>query len=328
MPPLRLHVIESAAETPLIRRIVLARADGGALPGFDAGAHIAVHVPGVGLRKYSLINAAPRTDATAAPSAYVLGVRREDSGQGGSQWMHRLTPGDIVEADPPANDFPLSGGAGRVTLVAGGIGVTPLIGMAARLKTEDRPFRFFYAARARGEFAFLAALRDLVGDALVLHTDDDADGLLDIGAILRSCQPEEPLHVCGPSPMIAAASDTARALGWAEGRLRYELFFSPSAEPQEATPVAPATAFEVELRQSGRIITVPQDRTILDVLIDAGVDPLHDCDKGECGVCQVPVLEGVPDHRDHILTEAERAAGKLIQICVSRAKTPMLVLDL
>ena len=319
----RLKVIEIADETQLIRRIVLAAEDGCALPGFTAGAHIAVHAPGVGPRKYSLVETAD----FAAPKTCTLCIRREDGGQGGSRWMHALKLGDVVETEAPENNFALAAGSGRVTLVAGGIGITPLLSMAAELKAQGRPFRLIYAARAREEFAFLPDLRKIAGDALNLHADEEAGKVLAIDALLDSCASDEQLYICGPRPMIAAASDGAKARGWGPGRLHCELFFSAAAEPSAAHSGGD-TAFEVELASTGRVVQVPADKTILDALIEAGVDPLHDCDRGECGVCQVGVIEGAPDHRDHLLNEAEREAGKLIQICVSRAKSSRLKLDL
>ncbi len=328
MSLLRLKVVNTAAETPLIRRIVLARADGGPLPGFEPGAHVTVLVPGVGRRKYSLVNTIADAGATAAPLAYTLGIRRDDAGQGGSKWMCGLAPGDAVEVEPPANDFALAAGTAPVNLVAGGIGITPLIGKAAHLKAIGRPFRLVYAARTQGEFAFLPVLRALAGDRLVLHADDEAGAMLDVGALVAACGPGEPVHICGPKPMVAVALKRARALGWPEGRLRFELFYSSGPEAKPAAAPKPADTFEVVVKSTGAVVKVPPDKSILAALLDAGVDPLHDCDKGECGVCQVGVIEGVPDHRDSILSEAERAAGKVMQICVSRSKSPRLVLDL
>lgn len=132
---------------------------------------------------------------------------------------------------------------------------------------------------------------------------------------------EEPLYVCGPTPMIDVAIATARTLGWRTGRLHFEIF-------TKTAPAAGDTSFEVVLKSSGQSFVIPPDKTILDVLIDAGVDPMHDCKRGDCGICQVGVVEGVPEHRDYILSDAEKAEGKLMQICVSRSKSPRLVIDL
>lgn len=335
MSLLRLKVVSTTAETPLIKRIVLASEDGAVLPGFDPGAHITVHMPGIGRRKYSLVNAVATAQATATPVTYTLGVRIDDGGQGGSKWMHALKVGDRVEAEPPGNDFELAAGTGPVTLLAGGIGVTPLISKAAALKAAGRPFRFIYAARHASEFAFLSDIRPLAGDRLTLHADEDAGTILDIKAIIDQLSHDEPVYICGPRPMIKAAMNEAKALGWAKERLRYELFFTVAGEVPAVAPAAPAVeapvddgSFEIELKSTGATYRVPADKSIVDVLVEAGADPLFDCNKGECGVCQCGVLEGVPDHRDSILSDSERAAGKIMQICVSRSKTPKLVLDL
>ena len=327
MDLLQLTIVETRDETPSIRRIVLAAPTGSALPGFEAGAHITLHAPGIGRRKYSLVNADATPGATTAPVYYTLAIRRDDAGQGGSLWAHGLKVGDRVEAEPPQNDFELAAGTGPVMLLAGGIGVTPLISKAAYMKASGRPFRFVYAARNAAEFAFLPEIRALAGEALTLHADEEAGTFLNIRALIDTLTHDEPVYICGPKPMIKAAVQEARALGWPAGRLRFELFFTAANEAPPA-PKADDGAFEVEVKSTGAVYRVPQDKTILSVLIEAGLDPLHDCDKGECGVCQTGVLSGEPDHKDSILGEAERAAGKTMQICVSRAKSPRLVLDL
>lgn len=325
---LALIVAGTVDETSLIRRVELTAAEGGVLPGFDPGAHITLHVPGVGRRKYSLVNAVADAVATAAPQRYTIGVRREESGDGGSKWVHGLKPGDRLEAEPPENDFALVPGSAPVLLVAGGIGVTPLVSKAAFLKATGRPFRMVYAARSQSEFAFLDDLRALCGGKLTLHADDASGGFLDMPKLLAGVAADEVVHICGPKPMLKAAIQESRRLGWEAGRLRFELFFSAGPETPAPVPVKTDGTFEVEVKSSGAVYVVPPDKSILDVLIEAGLDPLHDCRKGECGVCAVDVVSGVPDHRDSILSDSEKAAGKIMQICISRSKSPRLVLDL
>ncbi len=340
MSLLHLKVASTSRETDLVRRITLEPAGPDPLPGYDAGAYVTVRMPGVGRRRYSLVNADPAPQATTAPRSYLLGVRLDEAGGGGSRWMHALKPGDMVEVESPENDFALSPGPGPVMLVAGGIGVTPLVSKAAAMRSAGRPFRFVYAARRRADLAFLPEIRDLAGDTLRLHLDEEASGVLDVASMIASLGPGEALHVCGPKPMLQAAIQETRRLGWLADRLRFEQFFSlgdvPAAPPAPAVPepvepAAPASApgeFEVEIASTGQVFKVPPDRTILAVLLEAGLDPLHDCLRGECGVCQVGVVSGTPDHRDSILSDAERAAGKVMQICISRAISPRLVLDL
>jgi vanillate O-demethylase ferredoxin subunit len=312
-----LIVARIGSETSSIRTIELRPPQGGALPGWDPGAHLKIRLPDGDHRSYSLVNLSA---AGASAEFYALGVRLERPSQGGSRFVHDLTPGDRVSVSAPTNNFCLEPCSGRVTLVAGGIGITPIASMIAHLVGEGRPFQAFYAGRSKSELAFHAELAALAGDRLSFHYDDRA-GVFDIKPVMAALGAGEPIYVCGPRPMIDAAIATAAALGWPPGRLRFELF--AAAEPR-----AGDQAFEVVLSSSGRSFTIPSDKSILDVLIEAGVDPLFDCKRGDCGICQTTVLEGVPDHRDYILSENERAAGKLMQICVSRAKTPRLVLDL
>jgi ferredoxin-NADP reductase len=221
---------------------------------------------------------------------------------------------------PPANNFSLDVTGKPVVLLAGGIGVTPLVSMAAELAAAGLPHRFFYAGRSRDQLAFLPEIEALSGGNLSIHTDD-VSGLLDVESLMTSLADDEPLYCCGPLPMIEKAIATAKRLGWAPGRLHFEIF----------APVAPQAGdapFEVVLKSTGESFTVPAARTILEVLIEAGKDPIHDCKRGDCGICQVAVIEGTPDHRDFVLSDAEKATGKLMQICVSRSKTPRLVIDL
>lgn len=329
MSTFELVVTGVARETELIRRVTLARGDGGALPGFTAGAHLTVHVPGVGVRKYSLVNCDSAAGATEAPRAYMLGVRLEANSEGGSRYIHGLKPGDVVTVEAPANAFALTP-AGEVLLIGGGIGITPMISMAAELKAARRPFKLIYAMRSADEMAFRPEIAALAGTALTVHSDAEAGRFFDMPAALAQVPEGATVFVCGPKPMIKAGMDASRALKWPRDRLRFELFFS--VKGPEAPKPAPAPvddgSFEVVLKSTGKAYKVPKDRTILDVLLDAGVDPLHDCKRGECGVCQVAVIDGVPDHKDVILSESERAGNKIIQICISRAKTPKLVLDL
>lgn len=318
---LKLTVTDVVARTPIVREIVLARPDGGPLPSWEPGAHVKILLPQGGDRSYSLINATPAPGATTRPHAYRLGVRLETPSTGGSAYMHDLKPGDTVAVAPPQNNFPLEPAEGPIVLVAGGIGVTPILSMAAELAAAGHPFRFHFAGRRRADLAFLAEVEAVAGPALAVHADDEAGGFFDVKGLMAGLGPSEQLYLCGPLPMIEAARDAAKALGWRDGRLRFEIFAA-------VTPKAGDGAFEVVLKSSGKSFTVPPDKTILDVLIEAGEDPLHDCRRGDCGICQVGVVEGEPDHRDFILTESERASNTLMQICISRSKTPRLVLDL
>jgi vanillate O-demethylase ferredoxin subunit len=224
MPPLRVEAV--ADETPTIRRILLAAADGAPLPGFDAGAHITLEVPHVGPRKYSLVDVDPTPAATRAPRMYRLGVRLEPSSTGGSRWVHGLKTGDSVTASGPDNNFPLRPGPTRTTLLGGGIGITPLLTMAAALKASGRPFRIVSATRSAAETAFRAEIAALAADAAHFHIDDEAGHVVDIAAMFAALEPGEPVYACGPKPMLKTAIATARKLGWPRDRLSFELFYS------------------------------------------------------------------------------------------------------
>ena len=320
MDQFELTVTEIHEETTSIRAIKLARPHREPLPTWEAGAHVKVRLPEGGERSYSLINTSPDPAATTRPHAYRLGVRLEQPSQGGSQFMHRLNVGDIISVSAPRNNFPLEPTPKTVVLLAGGIGVTPVLSMAAALTASDRPYRFIYAGRSRDQLAFLDESEALCRGRLTIHTDDAA-GIFDVRGLMASLAGGEPLYLCGPKPMIDAAIASAKELGWADGRLRFEIFAA-------VTPVEGDQPFEVVLNNSGKTFLIPPGKTILAVLLEAGEDPLYDCQRGDCGICQVNVIEGTPDHRDYILTDAEKADGKVMQICVSRSKTPRLVLDL
>jgi len=325
METIQVQVAQVQALNPLVRCITLRARDGAALPGFSAGAHVRVQVAladgASDWRHYSLIDFGAEAEAVGAPAHYRIAVRREDEGRGGSRFMHALREGDTLTIEPPRNDFPLGEHAGCTVLVAGGIGVTPLISMAAQRRAQGRAVRMVYAGRSRELMAFLPELQGLLGDALAVHADTEAGAPLDMAALLDGCEASDRLYVCGPQPMLDAVLAQARARGWPSERVHFELFSAPQAQAGDQ-------AFELVLAQSGKTCTVAADQTILDCLIDRGCDPLFDCKRGECGVCAVPVLEGEVDHRDYVLSASEKAAGKLIQVCISRAKGRRLVLDL
>lgn len=323
---LELRIAEVCELNPLIRMLRLRAEDGRALPGFAAGAHIRVQVslPGgkTDWRHYSLVNFATERNATNAPAEYVIAVRKEAEGRGGSRFMHeQLKQGDMLTIQAPKNDFPLHTGPGGSVLVAGGIGVTPLASMAARRRAEGAPVRMHYAGRSRDLMAFLPELQALLDGDLRVHADAEAGAPLDIDALLDGVPAGDRLYVCGPKVMLDAVLARTQARGWEHDRVHFELFTEPVAEEGDQP-------FEVELAQSGQCFTVAADQSILDCLIDNGCDPMFDCKRGECGVCATPVLEGEIDHRDYVLTAREKAEGNVMQICISRAKGARLVLDI
>jgi ferredoxin-NADP reductase len=317
---LNLVVTNIRAETQAIRSISLAKDDGGCLPGWSAGAHIDIELPSGGRRSYSLINTSTEIEQIKQPRSYRIGVRLEEPSSGGSAFVHSLKLGDRVTIRSPRNNFALGPEQGQVLLLAGGIGITPIVSMATELAARRSVFKMIYAGRTRADLAFLPELEALLGVKLKIH-DDSISGVLNVEATMRSLSQDTTLYVCGPVPMIDAAISAARALRWPDGRLRFEIFSKP-------TFIEGDTAFEVVLARSGKRFQVQPDRSILDTLIEKGEEPPHDCKRGECGVCQVCVLEGLPEHRDYYLSERERSTNKFIQICISRSRTPVLVLDM
>ena len=323
---LSLKVAEACTLNPSIRQLRLVAPDGAALPGFTAGAHLRVQVTladgSTDWRHYSLINFSTRLGATASPRAYTFAVRLEEAGRGGSRFMHeRVSVGDTLTIEAPKNEFPLRGLDSRAVMIAGGIGITPIISMAAQRKAEGRQVRLHYAGRSRSVMAFVGELEQLLGADLKLHADDEAGAPLDIDALLDGCTADDQIYVCGPKVLLDTVLAKTQARGWTHEHVHFELFTTPVVEAGDK-PI------EVVLAQSGRTLTVPANQTILDCLIEQGCDPLFDCKRGECGVCTTAVIEGEVDHRDYFLSDTERRSNKVMQTCVSRARGARLVLDI
>lgn len=285
---------------------------GDRLPGFTAGAHLKFDCGNAGTRAYSLVSWDGREPN---PTAYQIAVQREDDGIGGSKFMHGLKVGDQIEATEPKNDFPLA--PGKALLIAGGIGITPMISMAAWAKTSGREYTFHYGARSEDAMAFGAALADAHGPALTRHYDNVA--MMNLKVIIADGLGAQ-LHICGPKGMIEAAREIALAAGYQPDHIHFELFNNDAGGEE--------TAFEVEVADTGDVYTVPPGKSIIDVLEEAGHDLVYDCLRGDCGICQTDVVSGEPDHRDVVLSDAEKADGKVMQICVGRAKSARLVLDI
>lgn len=306
---LDLTIAEIRDETDRIRVFELTGA--APLPAYSPGAHLDFDLGESGTRSYSLIDWEP----TETPQCYTIAVQREDDGDGGSRQMHGLSVGDRLKATVPENDFALSDHAGPAVLLAGGIGITPLISHATALKAAGRNYTLHYSARSAAAMGFEQALRASHGDALHLWHDDTNP--MNLTAMLTGLDPTTHLYVCGPKGMIEAAKAAAPL---PDDQIHFELFTSAAVQADDGS-------FEVEI-SDGQIFTIPPGRTIIEVLEDAGIDLIYDCQRGDCGICQVDVISGEPDHRDVVLSQAERDGGKVMQICVSRAKSPRLVLDI
>jgi vanillate monooxygenase ferredoxin subunit len=317
----QLHVRVAARyeEAADIASFELVASPGGQLPAFTAGAHVDVHI-GQGLvRQYSLCN------NPAERHRYLIAVQKEPMSRGGSKAMHETVKvGDTLTISAPRNHFALAPEAQRHLLLAGGIGVTPILCMAESLAASGAAFEMHLCTRSVERAAFRERIaRSNFAQHVHFHFDDGAAGQkLDIPRRLAQAQPGEHLYVCGPKGFMDAVLTTARAGGWPESRLHYEFFAAELADSGSDQ------AFEIELAGSGRTVLVRQDQTALQALLDAGVEIDSSCEQGVCGTCATRVLGGVPDHRDLYFTPEEHAANDQFTPCCSRAKTARLVLDL
>jgi vanillate monooxygenase ferredoxin subunit len=315
---LQLKVARIVDVTPRIKSVELVAADGGGLPAFTPGAHIDVTLGNGETRSYSLLNDATETHR------YVVAVLREIESRGGSTWMHdRLCEGDVLASTPPANNFPLNEAGERHILIAGGIGITPLIAMSRRLTARDAAFTLHYCARSRAEAAFIDEIEAMLGARLETHFDggDIARGL-DVAALLKDRPPAAHVYVCGPPGLIRAVREAAAH--WPKGSVHYELFRGSEAD---IAPRSGDQPFAIVLKRAGKTLQVAADKSILQTLAEAGIKVKTLCKEGVCGTCRVGLLEGRADHRDEVLTDEERERN--IQVCVSRALPgETLVLDL
>jgi ferredoxin-NADP reductase len=297
--------------------VVLALADpsGAELPEWTAGAHVDL-ILGDGLtRQYSLCG------DTSDRSGWQVGVLLDPDSRGGSRFVHeQLHQGSTVRVRGPRNHFPLVGAA-RYQFIAGGIGITPMLPMIEAAEARGADWNLLYGGRQRASMGFLERL-ERFGDRVTVSPRDERDGRLDLGSVLAEPLPGTLVYCCGPEGLLDAVEAACRP--WPEDSLHIERF---SAKVLEESPDALDT-FEVECQRSGVTVTVPAGLSIYEAVEEAGVDVLGSCMEGVCGTCECDVLEGDPDHRDSVLTEAERARGDTIMICVSRSRSERLVLDI
>ncbi len=316
MPQLKVVSIVQAG--PRIRRIELVDPRGLALPVFTAGAHIDVELTGGLTRSYSLLNDPAETHR------YVLGVLRELDSAGGSAFIHeQLAVGDVLQASAPINHFPLYEAGDVNILIAGGIGITPVMAMAARLQALGKDYTLHYCARSREDAAFLDELDARHGHRLKTWFDGgDIKRGIDLNALLGTRPPAAHVYVCGPLGLLKATN--AAAADWPKGTVHYELFKGSEAD---LAPENKDQPFDIVLKKSGRTLTVAADKSILAMLKAEGVRIKTLCTTGRCGTCRVTYLSGKVDHRDDVLDDDEK--GEVLQVCVSRAMPgETLVLDL
>ncbi|MFZ5733105.1 MAG: PDR/VanB family oxidoreductase [Pseudomonadota bacterium] len=286
----------------------------GALPGFKPGAHIEVQLASDLRRHYSLCNDPAERDC------YRIAVALAEPSRGGSAYIHhRLRAGDIIVASTPRNNFPLVEDAERYQFIAGGIGITPILPMLRWCAANRRSWNLLYLLRSRARAAFLPELERFAGHVRA-HFDDEAGGVFDVDAALSDVAPDAHIYCCGPGPLMDAVEKAAADRDSA--RVHFE-WFTPKDQSQLVN-----TPFTAILARSRREIAIPADKTILETLEADGMKLPFSCREGLCATCETAVLAGAPDHRDQILTPQEKRAGKSMMICVSRAKTPAITLDL
>ena len=305
-------------EAESINSFELVAPAGGDLVAFTAGSHIDLYLSNGMIRSYSLVN------DPSERSRYVIAVNKDAASRGGSRFVHEtLRAGDLITISHPRNNFVLQENTTHSILIAGGIGITPLLSMIRRLEALGRSWELFYAARTRVAAAFLdelSGLRRDVQEELHLNFDQEPTGsMLDLAAIVRNAPGDAHLYCCGPVPMLEAFEAATRDRPAEQVHVEY---FKAREKP------AAEGGFEVKLARSNRTIKVGAGKTILNALLDAGIAVNYACTEGVCGTCETRVIEGMPDHRDLFLGKAEQAANNTMMICCSGSKSDTLVLDL
>jgi tetrachlorobenzoquinone reductase len=315
---MQVRVKRISFEADDINSYELVNPDGGDLAPFTAGSHIDLHLPNGMIRSYSLVN------DQGERNRYVIAVNNDAASRGGSKLIHEtMRVGDIITVSLPRNNFALQEDAGHSVLIAGGIGITPLLSMVRRLEALGRSWELFYAARTRLTAAFLDelnALRPDVHPNLHLNFDQEPEArMMDLSSIVKAALPDAHLYCCGPVPMLEAFE--AATVDRPASQVHVEYFKAREKPAAEG-------GFEVKLARSNRTIAVQAGQTILDALLEAGISANYACTEGVCGTCETRVIEGNPDHRDLFLSKEEQEANKTIMICCSGSKSPTLVLDI
>ena len=304
-------------EAPDIHSWELAPRAGGELPAFTAGAHIDLHLPNGLLRSYSLVN--PQSER----HRYVIAAQKDRTSRGGSRCLHeQVRTGDTLRISAPRNNFPLDEGARHSVLIAGGIGITPIFNMAGRLAALGRSWELYYCARTRASAAFLepvAALESKHGKVHLNFDEEPGGKMLDLAAAVAAADADAHLYCCGPLPMLAAF-EAATAMR-APAQVHVEYFTARDAP-------AKGGGFTVVLAKSGIELVIAEGKTILETVLDAGIDAAYSCMEGVCGTCETRVLEGIPEHRDLVLSKEEQASNRTMMICCSGCKGDRLVLEL
>lgn len=313
-PQLQARVQAMRYEAAGVLSVELVALDTAELPPFDAGAHIDLHLPNGVVRSYSLSN------SPSERHRYVVGILHDKGSRGGSRYVHQqLRVGATLAISAPRNNFPLDADAGHSVLIAGGIGITPISCMLHQLRAMGKSAELLYCARTRSEAAF--ADRLLALDGVTSHFDADAGAPPDLRAYLASKPKDAHFYCCGPAPMLAAFEAICAELGLVN--VHIERF--AAAGPVEAVQ---ASGYEAVMAKSNKTVKVPAGKSLLDALLEAGANVDFSCREGVCGSCETAVIQGIPEHRDGVLTRAERESCKTMMVCVSGCKGNRLVLDL
>jgi ferredoxin-NADP reductase len=307
----RLAAIEHPAED--VRMLTFAVE--GALPMFDPGSHSQIRVSIAGqpaIRTYTLL---PSPAGTLR-----IAVKLHENSRGGSRFIWAMKPGEETEMTVPQNRFELSWRASKYLLIAGGIGITPIYGMAQALAERNADFRLFHAARSRAMMAFADTIAAIAGQRATFLAQDEGQNI-DFASEFSSLDGDTELYICGPVGMLNAAREAWIAAGLKPSRFRYEVFGDSGLFAEQE--------FSVEIPSKGAIVTVRSDQSMLDALCDAGIDMIYDCQRGECGLCAVTILEanGQIDHRDVFFSAEEKRENHKICACVSRLAGGKLVID-
>lgn len=311
---MRVHALRYEADGVI--SVELGAMDDAMLPTVEPGAHIDLHLGNGLVRSYSLVT--PR----CTPTRYVVAVLKDRASRGGSSYIHdSLRVGAVLEVGGPRNHFKLDDSATRSVLIGGGIGITPIFSMYARLLAQGKPVTLLYCGRSRQQMALRHDIEAL-GRPIEWHIDEEAGGPPDLKSFLARFDANTDYYCCGPTPMLDGFEAICAELGF--GKVHVERFAAVVAKDA----MAPGDAFEVVLKRSGKSFQIAAGQTMYDVFVANKIDVEFSCREGICGACETKVLEGLPEHRDSVLSKSERASNKTMMVCVSGCKGERLVLDL
>ncbi|WP_299847823.1 PDR/VanB family oxidoreductase [uncultured Roseovarius sp.] len=311
---MKVRIAKIRDEATDVRSYRLEPEGGENLPEFTAGSHVDVFISEGLSRQYSICS------DPADTGYYRVGIQKDANSTGGSEAVFReFAEGQVIEISEPRNHFRLKEDGVDFTLIGGGIGITPILAMAQRLAGLGKSFRLYYLARSEDRFGFADLLKDSALSDKISYHNDAKDGLPDLAAMIGAHEAGRHVYCCGPTPLMDAVKDTCRA--WPPMTVHFEHFTAVQSDTAEDT------AFEVQLGQGGEVLTVGADQTLLEVLRAHGLEIETQCTQGLCGTCEQAVLEGDVDHRDLVLDDDEKAENSCMMVCVSRAKSGRLVLD-